>query len=217
MGPTPPGTGVMTEAFGSMAAKSTSPHSLPVSGSRFTPTSMTTAPSATISAVTNFGRPMATTRISAWRVTSVRLRVRLWVIVTVAFSSSSSFETGRPTMLLRPMTTARFPSMVTPAVLSILMMPFGVQGSVQGCFCHRAATLSGWNPSTSFALSMAAITLSSSMCFGSGSCTRMPSTSSSALSCAMSSSSSCSEMVSGLRMVVLRIPTSAEAFALPFT
>ena len=37
IGPTPPGTGVMTDALGSMAAKSTSPHSLPVSGSRLTP------------------------------------------------------------------------------------------------------------------------------------------------------------------------------------
>ena len=47
IGPTPPGTGVMTEAFGSTAAKSTSPHNFPVSGSRFTPTSITTAPSRT--------------------------------------------------------------------------------------------------------------------------------------------------------------------------
>ena len=77
IGPTPPGTGVMTDALGSMAAKSTSPHSLPVSGSRLTPTSITTAPSRTISAVTNFGRPIATTRMSARRVTSPRLRVRL--------------------------------------------------------------------------------------------------------------------------------------------
>ena len=44
MGPTPPGTGVIAEHFGSTEAKSTSPQSLPFS-SRFMPTSMTTAPS----------------------------------------------------------------------------------------------------------------------------------------------------------------------------
>ena len=170
-----------------------------------------------MSAVMNFGRPIATTRISAPRVTSARLRVRLWTIVTVAFSSSSSFETGSPTMLLRPITTARLPAISTPAAFSILMMPFGVQGSVQGCFCHSAATLSGWKPSTSFDWSMAAITLLSSMCFGRGSCTRMPSTSASAFSEAISSSSSASEMLSGRRIVVLRMPTSAEALALPVT
>ena len=96
-----------------------------------------------MSAVTNFGRPIATTRISARRVTSGRLRVRLCVIVTVAFSSSSSFDTGSPTILLRPITTASLPAIPTPAAFSILMMPFGVQGSVQGCFCHKAATFRG--------------------------------------------------------------------------
>ena len=143
--------------------------------------------------------------------------MRLWVIVTVAFSSSSSFDTGSPTMLLRPITTARLPAISTPAAFSILMMPFGVQGSVQGCFCHRAATLSGWKPSTSFALSIAAITFCSSMCLGRGNCTRMPSTSGSAFSPAMMPCSSSSEIDSGLRIVVLRMPTSAEAFALPVT
>ena len=45
IGPTPPGTFVISEAFGSQASKSTSPHNFPVSGSRLTPTSITTAPS----------------------------------------------------------------------------------------------------------------------------------------------------------------------------
>ena len=64
---------------------------------------------------------------------------------------------------------------------------------------------------------MAAITFSSSICFGSGNCTRIPSTSGSAFSPAMIPSSSSSAIVSGLRIVVLRIPTSAEALALPVT
>ena len=217
IGPTPPGTGVMTDAFGSMAAKSTSPQSLPVSGSRFTPTSITTAPSETMSEVTNLGRPIATTRISALRVTEGRSAVRLCAMVTVAFSSRRSLETGRPTILLRPMTTARLPLISTPAALSILMIPFGVQGSTHSCFCHREATFRGWKPSTSFSFAIAAITLSSLICFGNGSCTRIPSTESSALRSAMRSSNSASAIVSGLRMVVFFIPTTSEAFALPVT
>ena len=48
------------------------------------PTSITTAPGLTMSAVTNFGWPMATIRMSACRVISARSRVRLWQTVTVA-------------------------------------------------------------------------------------------------------------------------------------
>ena len=39
MGPTPPGTGVMADALGSTAAKSTSPHNFLVSGSLLAPRS----------------------------------------------------------------------------------------------------------------------------------------------------------------------------------
>ena len=47
IGPTPPGTGVMYEAFSRTPSKSTSPTSRP-SGSRLMPTSITTAPVRTI-------------------------------------------------------------------------------------------------------------------------------------------------------------------------
>lgn len=65
MGPTPPGTGVIREAFFNTAEKSTSPTSLPAK--RLIPTSMTTELSFTISAVTKFGFPIAAIRISADR------------------------------------------------------------------------------------------------------------------------------------------------------
>ena len=74
IGPTPPGTGVITEALGSTEAKSTSPQSFPFS-SRSIPTSITAAPSLTMSPVTNFARPMATTRMSACLVISGRFFV----------------------------------------------------------------------------------------------------------------------------------------------
>ena len=75
IGPTPFGTGVITEATSHTGAKSTSPQSLP--STRLMPTSITAAPGRTISAVTNRGWPMAATRMSACRATSGRLRVRL--------------------------------------------------------------------------------------------------------------------------------------------
>ena len=67
-GPTPPGTGVICPATSRTASKSTSPTS-PVSV-RLMPTSITAAPGFTMSAVTNFGLPMATMRMSACRVSA---------------------------------------------------------------------------------------------------------------------------------------------------
>ena len=64
MGPTPPGTGVMNEHLGATSSNLTSPVSLKpdflvASGTRVVPTSMTTAPSFTISAFTKLGCPIA--------------------------------------------------------------------------------------------------------------------------------------------------------------
>ena len=64
-------TGLIHAAFWLTASKSTSPHSFP-SGSLFVPTSITTAPSRTISAVTNLAFPMATSSNSASRHTAGR-------------------------------------------------------------------------------------------------------------------------------------------------
>jgi len=51
-------------------------------------------------------RPMAATRISACLVSAPISWVREWQIDTVALAPSSSRESGRPTILLRPSTTA---------------------------------------------------------------------------------------------------------------
>jgi methylenetetrahydrofolate dehydrogenase (NADP+)/methenyltetrahydrofolate cyclohydrolase len=82
IGPTPRGTGVMSDATGRTLSKSTSPTSrvpLLAAGSamRFIPTSITTAPGLTIAPVTSRARPAATTRMSASRVCAARSRVRL--------------------------------------------------------------------------------------------------------------------------------------------
>src|SRR5207249_707150 len=89
IGPTPPGTGVIARARAATLANSTSPTSLPVSR-RLIPTSITHAPSFTMSPVTVRGRPAATQRTSARRVCAARSRVRVGHIATVARRARSS-------------------------------------------------------------------------------------------------------------------------------
>ena len=74
MGPTPPGTGVIRETFFDTDEKSTSPTNWPAT--RLIPTSMTTALSFTISAVTKFGFPIAAIRIYADRARLGKFLVR---------------------------------------------------------------------------------------------------------------------------------------------
>src|SRR3989344_3334234 len=108
MGPTPPGTGVIAEAFFTTSSKSTSP----TRPSRvwFMPTSTTTTPSFTASPVIIFGFPIAAIRISAPRVMAARSLVLLWQIVTVASRLRSITAIGFPTILLRPTITACLPA-----------------------------------------------------------------------------------------------------------
>ena len=119
IGPTPPGTGVMTDPLGSTDSKSTSPQRFPFS-SLSMPTSITAAPTLTMSPVTNLGRPIATTRMSACREISGRLRVLEWQMVTVAFLSKRSFAIGKPTIWLRPITTASHPRLFLAQWLQLL-------------------------------------------------------------------------------------------------
>ena len=60
--------------------------------------------------------PAAPTTMSAARHTSTRSAVRLWAIVTVASVPlrASSSDSGRPTSVERPITTARAPGVATP-------------------------------------------------------------------------------------------------------
>ena len=78
------------------------------------PTSTMTAPGLTMSRVMRRALPMAGTMKSASRTTAARSGVREWHTVTVALpkgeAAESSMAMGLPTMLLRPMTTARLPA-----------------------------------------------------------------------------------------------------------
>ncbi len=92
-------------------------------GVRFMPTSMTTAPGLTMSAVTRLRRADGSNHDVGLRVTAARSRVALWQMVTVALAASSIMAIGLPTMLLRPMTTACLPRSATPVDSSIFMQP----------------------------------------------------------------------------------------------
>jgi hypothetical protein len=142
IGPTPPGTGVTHAARSITSSKATSPTSLP-SASRLMPTSMTAAPGFTQSPRTRRGRPTAATSTSASAQSRARSRVREWAMVTVALRWRRSSAIGLPTMLLRPMTTARAPSSATPVWSSRRMHPSGVHGTSVGAPARSAPPLSG--------------------------------------------------------------------------
>ncbi len=133
IGPTPPGTGVMAPATAAASSKATSPtrrvRPSPAS-TRLMPTSITVAPGFTQSPFTISGRPTAATRMSARRQTAGRSRVRLWAMVTVQLSASSSWAIGLPTMLERPTTTASSPLRSPRRSFSSIRQPSGVQGTI---------------------------------------------------------------------------------------
>ena len=170
-----------------------------------------------MSAVIKRGLPMAATRISARRVCAARSAVRLWQMVTVAFSCKSSSAMGLPTMLLRPTTTASLPLMGIPARLSMCSAPFGVQATTQSSPRDRRPALISWKPSTSFSGRMSESARSPSRWRGRGSCTRMPLTDGSALASRMASSSVSWVVSAGMRSVRERIPRRAQAFSLLLT
>ena len=80
------------------------------------PTSITVAPGLIQSPRIICGRPIAATRISARRHSAARSRVREWATVTVQWAASSRAATGLPTMLERPITSARRPARSSPSV-----------------------------------------------------------------------------------------------------
>mmetsp|Transcript_23899 Transcript_23899/g.56946 ORF Transcript_23899/g.56946 Transcript_23899/m.56946 type:complete len:294 (-) Transcript_23899:58-939(-) len=219
IGPTPPGTGVMSPATWRQPSKSQSPTSrypafLVGSSTGLVPTSMSAAPGFTHSRLIMPGCPAAATTMSACRTMSSMPCVRECTMVTVASLSLRSMAAGRPTMLLRPTTTARLPLISTPQRSSRTMQPMGVHGTKSGSrpFMQSLPMLSGWKPSTSFSMLMAERTASSSICEGNGSWTKMPWTSGSALYLSTTAMSCSWVMSSGRSEPKEAIPTSSQAF-----
>lgn len=86
--------------------------SLVLTSTAFVPTSSTTAPSFIQSPLTISACPHAAMTISACWQTSFGFGVRECTTVTVASRCCNNNDTGIPTMLLRPITTARLPEIV---------------------------------------------------------------------------------------------------------
>jgi len=97
------------------------------------------------------------------------------------------------------------------------MQPCGVQGQKPGWPTISAPALATWKPSTSLAGEMVSITLWLSMCFGSGSCTRMPCTEASSFRARMRASRSASDSVAGWRSSVAFRPVCSLSATLCFT
>ena len=139
---------------------------------------MTTAPGFTMSAVIAPATPIAAMRMSARRVNSGNAFVAVWQSVTVALARSFFCirmpASGLPTMFERPQITTCLPAGGLPVRRSSSTMPAGVAGQVVGSPRSSLPRLVGVTPSASLAGSMAAMTASSRICFGSGSWTRMP-------------------------------------------
>ena len=214
----------MAPALPSNPAKSASPASRnplfrDASGIRFTPTSMTAAPSRTMSAVSVPGRPAATTTMSARRVWLPTSRVFVWHTVTVASSPfcESITDSGRPTIPLRPSTTTSAPTVAIPLRRRISTMPAGVHGFGPSSPATNRPTFTGWNPSTSLSGSMASMTARSIRGSGSGNCTRIPSTAASPFSDATAASTSSSPAFPGSASSFDASPHSAQAFSFPVT
>eukprot|EP00754_Rhynchopus_humris_P037987 Rhum_TRINITY_DN20689_c0_g1::Rhum_TRINITY_DN20689_c0_g1_i1::g.171860::m.171860 len=215
MGPTPPGTGVMKPAFFFATSKSTSPTSLPLSR-RLMPMSITIAPGRIHSPFTRPGLPAATTTSSAERTALSRSRQNLCTTFTHAPARSSSRAMGRPTWFDEPTTRHSRPYGFTPVDQMSCMTPHGVQGRIVGARDTRAPRFCGWKPSTSLSglmRSITARTLSFSSPSGSGSCTRMPSTSMLLFSSSMVASSFARFVSAGRLICSLLMPTSAHALA----
>ena len=175
-------------AFLIASSKSTSPVSLNplflvASGTELVPTSMITAPFLIQFFLTMCALPAAAMMTSALRQMSAGSLVRECTTVTVQSFFMSISAAGMPTMLDRPTTTAFFPLRSTPERSSRTMQPLGVQGMKRGSwpFMLSLPMLRGWKPSTSFCSEISASIFSSFMCLGSGSWTRMPWQSGSAL------------------------------------
>ena len=140
---------------------------------------MTVAPGLTNSIVTNAGRPIAATRMSASRATEANATVREWQIVTVACRCSSSSAIGLPTMSLRPMTTARAPAIGDARALEQLDDAGGrarrPASAGSGRAGRRSSDESRRRPFLVEIASKTCRSASAPIASGSGDCTRMPS------------------------------------------
>ena len=153
--------------------------------------------------------------MSARRQTPARSRVREWQTVTVALAFRSRLASGLPTRIERPTTTASAPSGSTPAWRSSSITPCGVHGTRPGRPWASRPALAGGQPVDVLGrVDRARSPRPGRSGPGSGSWTRIPSTSSSAFSSPTSASSSSWEVEASSPWWTERIPTSSVCFRL---
>lgn len=207
-------------------SKSTSPTNFicPVTSSvmRVMPTSIMHAPGLTMSAVTKRGTPVADTIMSAFKQSSFNWAggVKRWHMVTVASiahvslrpSACKSIKIGSPTFFERPITTAFLPNVSMFVRFRSSCTPNAVHGINVFMSKHKRPTFFSLKPSTSLVQLIASHIRRSSTCFGTGNCTSMPSTPSSAFRSLIMSNSSLSLTSVDRRLVSVVMPTSAAAY-----
>ena len=94
------------------------------------------------------------------------------------------------------------------------MQPFGVQATKRGSAAHSCPRFAGCSPSTSLSTLMVSMTRCCAICFGTGNCTRIPSTRASALSSRTRPSSASSDVSADSLWSNVAMPASAAAFVL---
>ena len=157
------------------------------------PTSITTAPGLTKSRSIIRGRPTAAISTSARAHTARRSRVREWQTVTVALAASSSCAIGLPNRFERPTTTASAPSSSPRRSRSSSITPSGVHGRSPGRPSDEQTGVHRRQPvDVLLRRSISSVSDGPSSGAGTGSCSRIPLTSSfSASSCSRRATCSC--------------------------
>ena len=174
---------------------------------------MRTAPSFKNDASSIFAFPAAATRISASLQTAFRFSVFVWQIVTVAFSFNISMDSGRPTTMLRPTITARFPVIGRSNAFRTSITASAVHGANPSFSpANTFAVLTAQIPSRSFSGRIIASARFSLMCFGSGRNNRIPSIVSSSLIFWNSAKNSSSLISAGYAKDFDSIPYAAMRF-----
>ncbi len=183
------------------------------------PTSTTTAPARTMSAVTRPGTPAAATTMSARRVSAARSTVPVWHSVTVAFSSRrvSSRPSGRPTVTPRPTTQTRALRVSMPCRRSSSTMPRGVHGSGPSNPRTSRPRFVGCSPSASLSGSTSSRNSCASRVSGSGSWTMKPVHAGSAFSATIRARSADGLTSAGSCTWCDVMPTCAQSRCLPAT
>ena len=186
IGPTPPGTGVIAAAtslaLGEVDVADQAALAVVV-GMRLMPTSITVAPGLSQSPRTIFGAADRGDDDVGAADDAGRSRVRRWAMVTVQLSPSSSCAIGLPTMFERPITTASCAGEVAELGLEQHAgSRAACRGRSRGKPDREPAGIDRVEAVDVLVGVDRVMTALASICAGSGSWTRMPSTARSALS-----------------------------------